>query len=58
VTKAIFVLKKEKVPGEWRKVHEKQWDFQDSPNKLIMLLPKSRKMGGVRGKNNIEVYGG
>jgi hypothetical protein len=54
--KAIIVLKKDEVPGKWRKVHnEKQWDFQDSPNKLIMPLPKGRKMGGVRGKNSIEV---
>jgi hypothetical protein len=35
--KVTFVLKKDEVPGEWRKVHnEKQWDFRDSPNKLIM----------------------
>jgi hypothetical protein len=57
--KAIFVLRKDEVPGEWRKVHnEKQWDFHESPNKLARPLPKARKMGGVRWENSIEVYGG
>ena len=31
------MLKKDEVPEEWRKVHnEKQGDFHDSSNKLIM----------------------
>jgi hypothetical protein len=58
------LLKKDEVPGEWRKVHdEKQWDFQDSPNKMMVPFPKGRKMGGVRvmyggEKNSIEGSGG
>jgi len=59
IPKPIFVFKKVEVPGGWRKAHnEKQWDFQDSSNKLIIPLPKGRKMGGVRSKNSTQVYGG
>lgn len=57
--KAIFVFREDEAPGERRKVHnEKQWDFHESPNKLIRPLPKGRKMGGARRKNSKEVYGG
>jgi len=55
--KATFVLRKDEVAGEWRKIHNaKLWDFHESPNKLIRPLPKHRGLRRLKlkGRHHIE----
>jgi hypothetical protein len=49
--KNVEGVRRTKDQEKLRKLHNKKhWDCHDSPNKLMVTLPKGRKMGGVRVK--------
>jgi hypothetical protein len=48
VLRRIFGPKRAKVTGEWRKLHnEELHDLYSSPNKIIIIKPRMRRVGHV-----------